>query len=308
MGFLVFIILVVIVAICAALYASLNKEYKTEAWITCGASALIAIFLLIVGTIVIVPTGNIAVMTRFSRVTGQVFPNGLGWKNIVDSPQIMSIQTQLYTDDGVTAASRDLQDVTIALAINYKLNPQAAPNLYQTVGRDYISVIAHPAILETIKETTSKYDAGDLILKRSDVKSEIASILTGRLAERGIIIESVNLKNIGYSEQFTAAIEAKVSAQQAVFEAQNKLERIKVEAQQAEAEAVGKANAVIAAAKGQAESIRIVTEAQVKSNTDIEQTLTPEVLQYILLDRLAKNVQTIIVPQGQGFVLPDLTK
>jgi len=97
-------------------------------------------------------------------------------------------------------------------------------------------------------------------------------------------------------------------AEQAVLEAKNKLERVKVEAQQREAEAKGEADARIAKAIGEAEYIRVVTEAQVAANKDIAESLTPEVLQYILLDRLGEDIKVMVIPSGQGLdlVLPEL--
>jgi regulator of protease activity HflC (stomatin/prohibitin superfamily) len=93
-----------------------------------------------------------------------------------------------------------------------------------------------------------------------------------------------------------------------VLEAENKLERVKVEALQREAEAEGEANARIAKAIGEAEYIRIVTEAQVAANNAIVDTLTPAILQYILLDRLGDDITIMIIPSGQGLslVLPEL--
>jgi len=95
---------------------------------------------------------------------------------------------------------------------------------------------------------------------------------------------------------------------QAVLEATNKLERVKVEAQQREAEATGEADARIASAIGEAEYIRVVTEAQVAANSAIAASLTPEVLQYILLDRIGEDIKVIVIPSGQGLdlVLPEL--
>ncbi|MEE8470194.1 MAG: hypothetical protein V3S51_02575 [Dehalococcoidia bacterium] len=111
-----------------------------------------------------------------------------------------------------------------------------------------------------------------------------------------------------FSETFVAAIEAKVAAAQAVLEAEAKLLRVRVEAEQREAEAEGEANARIAAAIGEAEYIRVVTEAQVVANRAISGSLTPEVLQYILLDRLGDDIQIMVIPGGQGLdlMLPEI--
>jgi regulator of protease activity HflC (stomatin/prohibitin superfamily) len=126
--------------------------------------------------------------------------------------------------------------------------------------------------------------------------------------ERGIITEMLSITNFQFSDTFTAAIEAKVAAEQAVLEALNKLEQVKVEAQQREAEAKGEADARIAQAIGEAEYIRLVTDAQVAANEAIAGSLTPEVLQYILLDRLGEDIEVIVIPSGQGLdlVLPEL--
>ncbi len=178
--------------------------------------------------------------------------------------------------------------------------------VYRTLGLQFIDRIAAPAIQETIKQVTAKFNAEDLILRRDEVKNAIAESLSVRLAERGIITEMLSITNFQFSATFTAAIEAKVAAEQAVLEAENKLERVKVEAQQAEAESEGFANARIAQAEGEAEYIRVVTEAQVAANEAIAASLSPEVLQYILLDRIGDDIKVIVLPGGQGLdlVLP----
>jgi regulator of protease activity HflC (stomatin/prohibitin superfamily) len=183
-----------------------------------------------------------------------------------------------------------------------------AAEVYRTLGLEFIDRIAAPAIQETIKQVTAKFNAEDLILKRDEVKAAITENLSLRLLERGIVTETVSITEFQFSTTFIAAIEAKVAAEQAVFESRNKLERVKVEAQQREELEKGEANARIAKATGEAEYIRIVTEAQVAANEAIAASLTPETLQYILLDRLGENIKVMVIPSGQGLdiVLPEL--
>jgi regulator of protease activity HflC (stomatin/prohibitin superfamily) len=183
-----------------------------------------------------------------------------------------------------------------------------AAEVYRTLGLEFINRIAAPAIQETIKQVTAKYNAEDLILRRDEVKADITENLALRLLERGIITETVSITEFEFSSTFIAAIEAKVAAEQAVFEARNKLERIKVEAQQREEQEIGEANARIAKARGEAEYIRVVTEAQLTANEAIAASLTPEILQYILLDRLGDDINVMVIPAGQGLdiVIPEL--
>ncbi len=279
-----------------------ENRYTYRRW--AGLAVVGMVVGILLTCLAVVPRGTVGVELQFSAVTGGYRTQGLQFKSPIVKLVIVNVQTQ-KEEVLATAASRDLQDVSTTIALNYHLNTASAPEVYRDLGLDYIVKIADPAIQETVKQVTARHNAEDLIIRREVIKEEITSELSRRLAPRGIVTETLSITNFQFSPVFTAAIEAKVSALQAVFEAQNKLERVKVEAQMAQAEAIGKANAVIAQANGQAEAIRIVTAAQLKANQDIMTTLSPEVLQYIFLDRLGKDIKIIVIPQGQPFVLPE---
>jgi regulator of protease activity HflC (stomatin/prohibitin superfamily) len=272
------------------------------------AGIVVIIISIAAGSFVAVPAGHRGVVVRFNAVTGTVLNEGLQVKvPFIDSVVMMDVRTDKY-EVGAASASRDLQDVRTTIALNWRLEPGRTAEIYRTLGMEYINRIAAPAVQEVIKQVTARYPAEDLILKRETVRNEIADLLAARLLERGIITEAVSITEFQFSATFVAAIEAKVAAEQAVWEARNKLERIKVEAEQREAEAKGEANARIARANGEAEYIRIVTDAQVAANEAVTDSLTPEVLQYILLDRLGDDIKLIVIPSGQGLdlVLPEL--
>jgi len=261
------------------------------------------------GSFTTIPAGHRGVVIRFSAVTGRILNEGLQTKlPFIDSVEKMSVQTQKYEADS-SAVTNDLQDVNTTIALNWHLDPSMAAEVYRTLGLEFIDRIAAPAIQETIKQVTAKFNAEDLILRRDEVKGAITESLSNRLFERGIVTETVSITNFQFSSTFTAAIEAKVAAEQAVLEALNKLEQVKVEAQQREAEAKGEADARIAKAIGEAEYIRVVTDAQVAANQAIAETLTPEILQYILLDRLGEDIKIMVIPSGQGLdlVLPQIS-
>lgn len=263
---------------------------------------------IVAGSFTTIPAGSRGVVIRFSAITGGILSEGLQTKvPFIDSVEKMSVQTQKYEADSL-AVTNDLQDVSTTIALNWHLDPGMAAEVYRTLGLEFIDRIAAPAIQETIKQVTAKYNAEDLILRRDEVKAAITDSLSNRLFERGIITETVSITNFQFSATFTAAIEAKVAAEQAVLEATNKLAQVKVEAQQAQAAAKGEADARIAKAIGEAEYIRVVTEAQVVANQDIADSLSPEVLQYILLDRLGEDIKVMVIPSGQGLdlVLPEL--
>jgi prohibitin 2 len=268
-----------------------DKNTAAQAKWFLGIPFVFAIAIFFIGSIIVVPNGHAGVMVRFQKTTGVIYENGLHWKNIIDTPVNMSIKTQLFEDEA-TAASKDLQDVSTKIAINYKLDFKEAAVVYQTIGQDFIAVIANPVVQETVKEVTAKYNAEDMILKRTDVKNDITTALVTRLATRGIITESVNIINFDFSEEFTKAIEAKVVAVQKVLEAENKLRQIEVEARQAEQVAKGEAAAAIARANGQAEANKIV-----------DASLTEKVLRYYFIDKLGSDVKVWVIPDNQAFTI-----
>lgn len=273
------------------------------------AGLVVIVASIIASSLVTIPAGHRGVVLRFGAVTGTILEEGLQAKlPFIESTVKMSVQTEKY-ETGAAAASLDLQDVRTTIALNWRLDPIMAPEVYKTLGLGFIDRIAAPAVQETIKQVTARYNAEDLILKRDEVKAAIEDSLSNRLLERGIITETVSITEFQFSDTFVAAIEAKVAAEQAVREARNKLERVKVEAEQAEAQAMGEAAARIATAEGEAEYIRIVTDAQVAANAAIAESLTPEVLQYILLDRLGEDIKVMVIPSGQGLdlVVPEVT-
>jgi prohibitin 2 len=289
-----------------------GPKYNPKTGLTARMVSILGVVLIVASIILssftTIPAGHRGVVIRFSAVTGRILDEGLKTKlPFIDSVVKMSVQTQKYEADAVSA-SKDLQDVNTTIALNWHLDPGMADEVYRSLGLDFIERLAAPAIQETVKQVTARYIAEDLILKRDEVKGEITQNLSTRLMERGIVTETVSITNFKFSDTFTAAIEAKVAAEQAVLEAKNKLERVKVEAQQREAEAKGEADARIAKANGEAEYIRVVTQAQVAANEAIAGSLTPEVLQYILLDRLGEDIKVMVIPSGQGLdlVLPEL--
>jgi prohibitin 2 len=297
-----------------ALIGGLSAWFLTKSKADDRAGKIIAIIgalAIIIGIFltcfVIVPAGNRGVLLRFGKVEG-VKSEGLNMRMpFIESVELMSVRTQLYESDA-TAASKDLQDVTAKIAINYKVDPTKVGYIFQTIGMRYIDVIAHPAIQETVKEITAKFNAEDMILKRAEVKDMIVNALNTRLSQRDIVTESINITNFDFSDEFTRAIEAKVVAQQNALQAQNKLEQVKVEAQQAKAKAEGEASAAVAKAQGQAQAIQIVTDAQAAANAKISPSLSTEVLQYIFYDRLGSDIKVVVIPAGSNLALGDLTK
>ena len=277
----------------------------------------LVIFLLGIGLLMAigeVPAGHRGVVLRFGAVTDSTLGEGLYFVTpIVNKVELMSVQVDAYDADA-KALSKDLQDVSTVVTLNYYLDESRVNRIYQTLRKDYLDRIARPAVQEAVKSATAQYDASELITRRPEVKESIKRTLETRLAEHGIKVDTVSITDFTFSSIFSQAIEDKVRAQQKALEAENRLLEVEVEARQVETAAKGEANAAIARAEGgktaaitraegEAEAIRTVAEAQAEANTEINASLTPLLNQYLVAKELGANIKVMILPAGQDFII-----
>ncbi len=233
--------------------------------------AVIIIFVVLSSSVKIVDGGFRGVLVKFGAIdTSTSLDQGIHFiLPFRDSIVQFDVRTQKIVED-TNAASKDLQNVATQVALNYHVDPNQVPELYKEVGFDYSNVIIVPAIQESVKQITAQYNAEELITKREIVKDQILQTIKTRLAPFHIIVDTISITDFQFSTGFVQAIEAKVVAQQRALQAQNDLQRIQIEAQQAQAKAIGEQKANIAQAQGisQANVLRAQGEAQAINTID----------------------------------------
>jgi regulator of protease activity HflC (stomatin/prohibitin superfamily) len=191
--------------------------------------AFLLLWLLLRST-VMVGTGQIAVMTRFGRVTGQEVGEGFHVINPLDTPNKYDVKVQKEQQEAA-AASKDLQDVRATLVLNYALAPGKVSEMHQRVGVNYKEKLIDPAIQEVFKASSAHYNATHLITLRPEVKARAADLLRARLDNYDIRVVDLSITNFAFSQDFTNAIEAKQVAQQEAERARFNLERARLDAQ-----------------------------------------------------------------------------
>jgi prohibitin 2 len=235
---------------------------------------VIIISVIAVSSVRIVDAGNRGILVQFGNVaTENSLDEGLHFvvpfrDNVVQ----IEVRTQKIVESA-TSASKDLQDVSTQVALNYHVNPDRAQVLYQQLGPDYANRVIVPAIQESVKQVTARFNAEELITKRETVKNQIEEQITARLGAYNIVVDALSITEFQFSPQFTAAVEAKVEAQQRALQAQNELRRIQIEAQQNEAQAIGEQKANIARAEGIKQSNVLQAEGEAQAITLIDAQL-----------------------------------
>ena len=232
---------------------------------------------LVSGPVAVISPGERGVEVRTGKVTGRVYTEGWYLYNSITKNIIQfDTRSQVSTVE-VAAASQDLQDVNMEVAIQYSINPENVANIVENIGRqkDVEEKIIDPAVQETIKATTALFPVADVIKERPKLKEKIEELLSERIAGYGVILEEVSIKNITFSEQFTDAIEKKQVAEQ----------------QRAQAEF--EAQAVVAKAEGKAQEQVLLRES-----------LTPDVLKRLWIERWDGKLPTIVSDGNMIYQLP----
>ena len=199
------------------------------------------VFLILVGVMSsfrAIDTGKIGVVTQYGRVTGRelseglaiVLPFGLNDVSVYD----VKVQKEIADTQ---AATKDLQDVTAEVVLNYHLNRGEVSKIHQTVGELYKDKVITPALSETFKGASAKYNASELITERAVLKKDVYDQLRERLGKYGIIVDDVSITNFKFSDSFARAIEDKQVAQQNAERAKFNLEAAQTDAQAQAAQA-----------------------------------------------------------------------
>jgi regulator of protease activity HflC (stomatin/prohibitin superfamily) len=204
------------------------------------------ILLTAINPFVIVGAGERGVVLRFGAVQDQVLGEGLHFRMpIRDSVIKVDIKVQ-KAQTHAAAASRDLQQVTTDIALNYHIDPEMANHMYQRIGLDFKARVIDPAVQEAVKAVTAEFTAEQLISERPKVREEIKRLLRDRLSPFHIMVDDFSIINFEFSKEFNRAIEEKQTAEQLALKARRDLDRIKIEAEQQ-----------IAKARAEAESWRL---------------------------------------------------
>lgn len=209
------------------------------------------ILVLTLNPFVVIGAGERGVVMNFGAVQKEILNEGLHIRMpIMQKVVIMNVQVQKGEGQG-DAASKDLQQVTTNVAINYHLDPLKVAHIYQSIGtfNQVGERIILPAVSESVKAATAQYTAEELISKRQEVREKIRQLLLVRLAVYGVIVDDFSIVNFAFSREFSNAIESKTTAEQLKLKAERDLERIRIEADQK-----------ILQAQAEAESLRLQKE------------------------------------------------
>ena len=279
-------------------------------WALPALTAVIWLVATINATFHQVPAGHVGVVYEFGSIVGQT-GDGLQvvppWRQVKDAT--VQLQTLCFIDDqtkcpngaepvgeGLDSFSKETQNVFIDAIVNIEVSPDHVQGLYRSVGPNYINKLIPGRMAQIFKDETVNYAAVDLAPSREQIRANVEEQLRKELEPYSIDVRALLIENIAFESEFEQAITAKqVAAQEALRQ------------QELVASERAKADQRIEAARGEAESLRVTAQGQADANNLISQSLTPSLIQFQAVQKLADNVKIALIPSGQGIIIDPAT-
>lgn len=277
----------------------------SEGKIIVGAISAIVVGVLAVvilgGSFYTVDQGERGVILRNGALVGIAEP-GLGFKMpLIDSVKDINVQTQARLYEKVMVYSRDQQTAELNVSVNYRLPEDQVGVVYSDFGgaEGVVNRLLDRQVRASAENVFGKFNAVTAIQERERLMLELQAAV--REAVKGpIVIESVQIENIDFSDAYEASIEQRMLAEVEVQKVQQNAEREKVQAEIKVIQAQADADARVAQAKAEAEAIELRGRAEAKAIQVRGEALArnPGLVELVSAERWDGKLPTTMVPNA----------
>ena len=238
---------------------TVNFQWK---YLLVPAVALLGLVLLF-GSWYTIDQGERGVHLRNGALVGTAEP-GLGLKvPLIDTIKKVSTQNLTVQYNAVQAYSKDQQTAVIRVSVSFHVPPAEVAALYTEYGsiEGLTNRLVDRAVPTQVENVFGQYTAISAVQSRVLFVRDVTTAI--RRAIKGpIVIDSVQIENIDFSDAYEKSIELRMQAEVLVQTEKQNLEKEKVNADIAVTKAKGEADSSLARARADAESTRIKGEAQ----------------------------------------------
>jgi regulator of protease activity HflC (stomatin/prohibitin superfamily) len=238
-----------------------------------------------------VEAGHVVVVYQFGKIVSQK-SEGLQIVAPWQTTRTESVQVQRHKFENIAAFSKETQDVFISVTLNYQVSPGAVQNLFRQVGPAWFDRLIEARVVNFFKEETVKYQSVEVAPNRESIRGAVRERLKTELEPFSITVVDLLIDNIEFRPEFKTAIENKQIAAQDALREQERVKQKQFEAQQ-----------VVETSRGKADAIKIEADGQAAANKALAASLTPEVIQFQAIQKLAGNIQIALIPSGQGVII-----
>jgi regulator of protease activity HflC (stomatin/prohibitin superfamily) len=188
----------------------------------------------------VVSQGQVGVKRVWGKLDLRPLPPGLVFYEAV-STDIIKVPTQSVNHMiTLSLPSKEGVNVDADISILYRIDPQQAPRIIESIGENYEETVILPVFRSAVADVCARFPAKDLYSgERSTIEREIAQAMSALLRARGFVIEAVLMKSIRLPAGLARAIEEKLASEQEAQRMQFVLQRERSEAERRRIEAEG---------------------------------------------------------------------
>ena len=276
---------------------------------------LLLVFSIIIGTMIIaVGVGHAVILV--DPLTKSTSDPHIGPAYVLKAPWVTAIDVYYATDtfeDTIACFSSDQLEMQIQILVRWSLDPDKLKDLYSNYPRlNYKQAAIESIMAETIRLVTKNFTALQTIEFRDVVRNQIENAVRQEIDSEPSLAGTLtnfefDLRNIGYPATYTAAIEAKLVAEQQKIQADFERERILIlanaTAQEVVIKASGEAEAKVIEANATREAIELVLTSVGQNGN---QTRIAELYLWVqTLQKIAPDIDILIVgSEGTPILIP----
>ena len=241
-----------------------------------------------------VPAGHVGVAILFGEVKDDSYPEGLHVVNPLLSWKDLDARQDTYKLSQLEVPTRDQLLSKVDLSIQWRLDSARAAQIIRDTGDKERLVDVHlkPTVRSLVRELGTTIERAEDLFKdevRDQLSAEIQKELTAYVADKGILVDSVLLRNINLPPVLAEAIGRKKEREQEVERQRAELERVKLEQEQQVAQSVASRRA----AEEDAKRLRILADAKAYEISTINKAASgnPAYIQLQSLEALKKMAE-----------------
>ena len=258
-----------------------------------GGLMLVGLFAFLSSFFRVVPANTVGIPTTLGKV-GSPLASGFHitapWTTITEfSTRVQELsmlrapdEGDKAKDDSVTVIASGGGSMAVDATVRFALAPDKSAELFKQAGSLQLvkDRFVRPDAREVIRNVFGQFTAEQgYSVRRAEIAQKITEDLGPRLAERGILLDSVNIRDVAPDQQQLAAINAILQSRNEAAKALEDQKKQTTEAETRKQVATLDKEATVTKAEAEAASVKIAAQAQADANAKIAASLTPALVE-----------------------------
>lgn len=231
---------------------------------------------------------------------------------------IAANEGQLSGDDSVESRTSDGQVVFVDASVIFTVDPTKVVGVHVDWRSTYVDNFVRTISRGVIRDAVSGFTIEQVYsTERQTLTNQISQTLREKFGGEGFVLIDFVLRNIAFSDEYSASVERKQIAEQEAQQSKLVVEQKIQEADQLRAEAQGIADAQVIAAEANALSVVIAANAEaearlIQAEAESEALIllgeaiasNPNILVLQYIEKIADNIKVMLLPNDNPFLLP----